>query len=100
MCGSATFAIVVSSTCNSTAIITPIVTMIRSPEGSGCVATDAEFCSAIERLLLLAVVEVDCRGHRQTGNHRPRGRAVESDPHRHALRHLDPVAVRVLRRKQ
>ena len=35
MCGSATLAIVVSSTCNSTAIITPTVTISRSPGGNG-----------------------------------------------------------------
>ena len=36
MCGSATLAIVVSSTCSKTAIITPTVTISRSPRGKGC----------------------------------------------------------------
>src|SRR3954453_24107915 len=99
MCGRATFAMVVSRTCRSTAIITPMVTISRSPEGKGCVATDAECSSAIERLLLL-VLEVDRCGHRQARDHWPGGMAVEDNPYRHALRHLDPVAVGILRRKK
>src|SRR5689334_3788785 len=51
-------------------------------------------------LLLAVVVEVDGRGDREAGDHRPRRRAVEGDPDRHALRHLDPVAVGVLCREQ
>src|SRR5437868_15130594 len=99
MCGSATLAMVVSSTCNSTAIITPMVTISRSPVGSGCVAMWAGV-SAIDGLLLALVVEIDGGVDRQPGDHRPRRLAVECDPHRHALGHLDPVAVRVLGRKQ
>src|SRR5947209_5560740 len=88
MCGRATFAIVVSSTCSSTAIITPTVTISRSPRGSGWVATLAGV-SAIGQLLLLGLVEIDRGGDRQASDHRPRRRAVECDPHRHALHHLD-----------
>src|SRR4029079_14900638 len=92
MCGSATLAMVVSSTCRSTAIITPMVTISRSPVGSGCAARWAGV-SAIGGLLLAVVVEIDGRGDRQPGNHRPRRLAVEGDPNRHALGHLNPVAV-------
>src|SRR6185503_16744506 len=99
MCGSATLAMVVSSTCRSTAIITPTVTISRSPVGSGCVAIWAGV-SAIGALLLLGLVEIDRGVDREAGDHRLRRRAIERDPNRHALRHLDPVAVRVLRRKQ
>src|SRR6476620_11605992 len=90
MCGSATLAIVVSSTCKSTAIITPTVTISRSLVGSGWAAIWAGVSSAIRRVLL-ALVEVHRRGDGQAGDHRLRGRSVEGDPHRHALRHLDPV---------
>src|SRR5919112_2799547 len=100
MCGSATFAMVVSSTCSSTAIITPMVTMIRSPEGSGCDATWAGVSSAIFVLLLRLIFELDRGRHREAGDHRTRRLAVKDDAHRHALRDLDPVAVRVLRREQ
>src|SRR4051812_43743995 len=96
ICGSATLAMVVSSTCRSTAIITPMVTISRSPAGSGCVATSG----ALAMRLLLAGIEIDGRGHRQAGDHRAGWHSVEHDPHRHALRHLDPVAVGVLRREQ
>src|SRR3954463_15730512 len=99
MCGSATLAMVVSSTCSSTAIIPPTVTISRSPVGSGCVAMWAGV-SAIYGLLLALVVEIDSRVDREPGDHRPRRLAVERDPDRHALRHLDPVAVGVLGRKQ
>src|SRR3954452_2085392 len=99
ICGSATLAMVVSSTCSSTAIITPTVTISRSPVGSGCAARWAGV-SAIAGLLLAVVVEIDGRGDRQARDHRPRGVAVERDSNRHALRHLDPVAVGVLRRQQ
>ena len=47
MCGSATLAMVVSSTCSSTAIITPTVTISRSPVGSGWVAIWAGVSSAM-----------------------------------------------------
>src|SRR5689334_16912187 len=100
MCGSATFAMVVSSTCRSTAIITPIVTISRSPVGNGCVATLAGVSSAIGELLLPSLVEIDFRGHGQARNHRLRWRALERNPHRDALRHLHPIAVRILRRKK
>src|SRR4051794_36530295 len=99
MCGSATLAIVVSSTCNNTAIITPMVTMIRSPAGSGWVAIWAGVSSAIGGLLLLAV-EIDVGCHGQAGDHRPRWRSVKRYPDGHALSHFDPVPVRILRRKQ
>src|SRR5256885_4437313 len=95
MCGSATLAIVVSSTCSSTAIITPMVTISRCPVGSGCVATSGALA-----ISLLLVVEADRGGHRKAGDHRLRRRAIEGDPHRHALRHLDPVPIGVLRREQ
>ncbi len=57
MCGSATFAIVVSNTCSRTAVITPMVTISRSPEGSGWVASAA--LAIGPGLLLALVVEVD-----------------------------------------
>src|SRR4029079_4150106 len=98
MCGSATVAMVVSRTCNNTAIITPTVTISRSPVGSGWVAIWAGV-SAIGRLLA-GLVEIDGRIDGQAGDHRLRRHPVEGDPHRHPLRHLDPVAVCVLRRKQ
>src|SRR5512132_337760 len=91
MCGSATFAIVVSSTCNSTAIITPIVTMIRSPAGSGCDATFA----GVSAILL---VEVDRHRGGKSGDQRLARVAVERDPNGHALSHLDPIAVGILGR--
>src|SRR5512138_3696389 len=91
MCGSATFAIVVSSTCRSTAIITPIVTMIRSPAGSGCVAT----CAGVSAIL---PVEVDRHRGGQAGDQRLARISVECDPDGHALGDLHPVAVGVLRR--
>src|SRR6476661_5797305 len=99
MCGSATLAMVVSSTWSSTAIITPTVTISRSPLGSGCVAIWAGV-SAIGGLLLALIVEIDSGVDRQPGDHRPRRLAVECDPDRHALGHLDPIAVGILRRKQ
>src|SRR5437868_6092410 len=100
MCGSATLAMVVSSTCRSTAIITPIVTIRRSPEGSGCVATSGRLSSAIGWLLLAAVVEIDSRVDRQARDHRLGRRTLEVDPHRHALGDLHPIAVGVLRWQQ
>src|SRR5215218_10566342 len=100
MCGRATLAMVVSSTCSSTAIITPMVTMIRSPEGSGCVATWAGVSSAIFGLLLRLVFELDRGGHRKAGDHRTRKRAIKDDAHGYPLRDLDPIAVRVLGREQ
>src|SRR5205085_2525798 len=100
MCGSATLAIVVSSTCRSTAIITPTVTISRTPVGSGCVAIWPGVSSAMWRLLLPGLIEIDGGRRRQAGDHRLRRRAVERDPDRYALRDLDPIAVRVLRRKQ
>src|SRR3954447_15771348 len=99
MCGSATLAMVVSSTCRSTAIITPTVTISRCPVGSGCVATWAGV-SAIGALLLLGLVEIDGGGDRQACDHRFRRCAIERNPYRHPLRHLDPVSVRVLGGKQ
>src|SRR6476646_4695214 len=102
MCGSATLAMVVSRTCNSTAIITPMVTISRSPVGSGCVAIWPGVSSATGGvpLLLPGLVEIDGGVDRQSGDHRPRRLPVERDPHRHALRDLDPIAVGVLRREQ
>src|SRR5579872_4781628 len=97
MCGNATLAIVVSSTCKSTAIITPMVTISRSPRGSGWVAIWAGVSSAILACLLLLVVEIDGGVDRQARNHRPRGRSVKRDTHRHPLGDLDPIAVGVLR---
>src|SRR3954467_596566 len=96
MCGRATLAMVVSSTCRRTAIITPMVTMIRSPVGSTCVG----LLSAAVATKPCLLVEVDGGVDRQAGDHRLRRRSVERDPHRHALGHLDPIAVGVLRRKQ
>ncbi len=52
------------------------------------------------RSALTCLSKIDGGVDRQAGDHRLRGRAVERDPHRHALGHLDPVAVGVLRRKQ
>src|SRR5437762_1005078 len=95
MCGSAMLANVVSSTCSSTAMISPMVTISRCPVGSGCVATSGALA-----ISLLLVVETDRGGHRKTGDHRLRRRTVEGYPHRHTLRHLDPVPVGVLRREQ
>src|SRR5215218_5358529 len=92
MCGKATLAMVVSSTCSRTAIITATVTMIRSPAGSGWVTMPGPWSA----ICLAGGVEVDGGDGRQAGNHRPRRRAVESDPHRHTLRHLDPIAVGIL----
>src|SRR3569623_146484 len=96
MWGSATLAIVVSSTCSSTAAMTPTVTIRRTPVGSGCEATLGS--SDTDGLFLL--VEVDRRVDRQARDHRLRRVAFEGNAHRHALRHLDPVAVGVLRWQQ
>src|SRR5688572_8285434 len=90
MCGRATLAIVVSSTCSRTAIITAMVTMIRWPLGSGCAAR----CAGVSAILL---VEVDRHGGGQAGDQRLAGLPVERDPHRNALRDLDPIAIGVLR---
>src|SRR6478672_7447531 len=97
MCGKATLAMVVSSTCRSTAIITPTVTMIRKPVGSGWEATSGAEATG---LLLAGLVEVDGRGGGQPRDHRLARRAVERDPDRHALGHFHPIAVGVLRREQ
>src|SRR5947209_20266437 len=50
--------------------------------------------------LLLGLVEIDSGGDRQARDHRSVRRTVERDPDRHTLRHLDPVAVGILRRQQ
>src|SRR3954447_4435358 len=99
MCGNATLAMVVSSTCSNTAIITPIVTIRRWPVGSGWAARWAGGSSAME-VSLLGLVEIDRGDHRKTRDHRLVGLAVERDPDGHALRDLDPIAVGVLRREQ
>src|SRR3954469_22061654 len=91
MCGRATLAMVVSSTCSSTAIITPTVTISSSPVGSGCVATSGALA-----IRLLLVVEIDGRGDRQPRDHRLVRMTVERNPDGHALRDLDPIAVGVL----
>ena len=97
MCGSATLAMVVSSTCSSTAIITPMVTIIRWPVGSTCVGLAGRVAIGAVTSFL---VEIDRGGDRQAGDHRLRRIAVERDPDRHALGHLDPIAVGVLGREQ
>src|SRR5215212_2935085 len=97
MCGKATLAMVVSSTWSSTAIITPMVTMIRSPVGSGWEATSGAEATG---LLLRRRVEIHCGGRRQAGDHRLVRLAVEYDRHRHALGPLDPIAVGILGRQQ
>ena len=50
--------------------------------------------------LLLAVVEIDGRVDRETCDHWLFRNAVERDPNRHSLSNLDPIAIRILRRKQ
>src|SRR5437762_4389243 len=103
ICGSATLAMVVSSTCSSTAIITPMVTISRWPVGNGWTARWLGVSSAIgglAPLLLAGVVEIDPGVHRKARDHRLVGRAVERNPDRHPLCNLDPVAVGILRRKQ
>src|SRR5690349_10512517 len=95
MCGRATFAMVVSSTCSRTAIITPIVTMIRSAGGSGCAAR----CAGVPANDAVLVPEVDGHSRRKAGDQGLAGIAVEGDPYRNPLRDLHPIAVSVLRRK-
>src|SRR4051794_35006438 len=90
MCGRATLAIVVSSICMTIAPMTPIVTSHRCLTWSiGWPGTG----SAMVRLC------VDLHLGAETGDQRTRRSAVNRDAHRHALSHLDPVAIGVLRRK-
>ena len=107
MCGSATLAMVVSSTCISMPSITAdgdqdtlarleLVMLRRGRRrGHGCAAAPP-CCAGWPRPV--ARVDDDVGG--QAGDHRPARIAVERDPHRHALAHLDPIAVGVLRRQQ
>src|SRR4051812_47885901 len=120
MCGSATLAIVVSSTWSSTAIM---IETVRTPWASpsslsvgtwGCwvAAADAIGCSGLARgrrlrrgrLLGLPrrrrlLLGIDRHVGRKPGKKLAARIAVDRDPHRHALGNLDPIARRILRRQ-
>src|SRR5206468_612338 len=51
-------------------------------------------------LLVLRLIEINGRGHRQACDHRLRWRPVEGDTNGHSLGDLDPIAIGVLRREQ
>src|SRR3954454_21174678 len=121
MCGSATLAMVVSSTCISMPRMTPIVTRAwaSGPSwwcwGLGAVAAAIDYCPSspggeggwVAPLAMLptrdpparAIARVDADVGREAGDHRPAGIAVDRDPNRHPLPHLDPIAARILRRQ-
>src|SRR5690349_16516955 len=88
MCGSATFAIVVSRICMIVASITATVRIPRCL--TGVVATSAGLALA---------ADIDLHVRAEARDQRPRRLFVDRDPHRHALRDLHPIAVRVLRRQ-
>src|SRR5438045_1461214 len=88
MCGSATFAMVVSSTWMSTASSTAMVTSARLPGSRTCWSIG---------LAVLLELDFDLRG--QARNHLAARRLVEADPDWDSLGHLHPVAIRILRRK-
>src|SRR5690606_28187290 len=107
MCGMATLAIVMSSTCSSVAAITPTISRrwfstgssATSSSGAGAARPPPRAEPAALAKLPPPAVGKDGDVGRQAGNQRPRALLVDRDPHRHALGHLDPVAGGVLSRQ-
>src|SRR5690606_17325608 len=105
MCGNATLAIVMSSTCSSVAAMTPTISSRWFSTGSwatsSSAAVEARSPPRAERAaraqLPLPAVDEDGDVGRQAGDQRPRTLLVNRNPHRHALRHLDTVTGGVLR---
>src|SRR3954470_23061658 len=111
MWGSATLAIVVSSTCRSTAIMMATVRMPCSSASSFSVGTWCGCAAAVAMALAgggplrrpdseRPLLRIDRHVDRKAGEQRPSRLAVDRDAHRHALSHLHPIAVGVLRGQQ
>src|SRR5690606_38926383 len=105
MCGVATLAIVMPTTCSSVAAITPTISSrwfstgswATSSIGAGAARPPPRAGRAALAKLPLPAVGEDGDVARQAGDQRPRALLVDRDPYRHSLRHLDPVARGVLR---
>src|SRR5690606_30173954 len=104
MCGIATLAIVVSSTCSSEAAMIPtsnsagLRTWSCASSAGGAPGRAGRAAEANLRPgLALAAVGEDGHLGREAGDELARAVVVDFDAHRHPLGHLDPVAGRVLR---
>src|SRR5690606_30905584 len=109
MCGIATLAIVMSSTCSRVAAITPTISSRWLSTGStatsstwfagGVVLPPRAVRAALATSLPLPTVGEHGDVGREPGDQRPRTRRVDRDPNRYALGDLYPVPGRVLRRE-
>src|SRR5690606_30141331 len=105
MCGVATLAIVMPTTCSSVAAITPTISSrwfstgswATSSIGAGAARPPPRAGRAALAKLPPPAVGEDGDVARQAGDQRPRALLVDRDPYWHSLRHLDPVAGGVLR---
>src|SRR5438128_673091 len=108
MCGKATFATVVSTNCIRLPIVAPAVTMMRwkrstrmnsgaAGAGAATVAMTQKSLPACASRTVSLGIHRDMR--RKARDHRAIGLVVDRNPHRHALRHLDPVTGGILRRQ-
>src|SRR5262245_21758468 len=87
MCGNATLAMVTSRNCMTDTPITASISTLRCRVSS----------AALSSMRLLAGVDPDI--HRQSRDQVAPRLALDGDAHGHALRHLDPVGIGVLRRQ-